>query len=131
MTLPQVDLACLTERGANYQVATDANMTCVILSGYRLPPGYDRPEADLLLRLSPGYPDVPPDMWWFNPAVKLADGRTIQATESTEHHMGRAWQRWSRHFANGQWKSGVDCLETFLALIRKELERCVVEPVKK
>lgn len=131
MILPPEDVACLSERGANYHIATDANMTCVILSGYRLPPGYDRPEADLLLRLSTGYPDVPPDMWWFNPAVKLADGRTVQATESTEHHMGRAWQRWSRHFQRGQWKSGVDCLETFLALIRRELERCVVEPVKK
>lgn len=129
MSLPAVDVACLTERSATYQVSTDANMTCVILSGYHLPPGYDRSEADLLLRLSPGYPDVPPDMWWFNPPVKLADGRTVQATESMEHHLGRAWQRWSRHFQNGQWKSGIDCLETFLALIRKELERCVLESV--
>jgi hypothetical protein len=128
MSLPQADLACLSERGTQFQVTTEANMVCVVLASYPLPAGYDQTQSDLLLRLSPGYPDVPPDMWWFSPAVKLANGRTVRATESTEHHLGRMWQRWSRHFNQGQWKSGVDCLETFLALIRKELERCVREP---
>jgi len=128
MSLPQADLACLSERNTQFQVTTEANMTCVVLTGYVLPAGYDQTQSDLLLRLNPGYPDVPPDMWWFSPAVKLASGRTVPATESTEQHIGRMWQRWSRHFNQGQWKSGVDCLETFLALIRKELERCVREP---
>lgn len=130
MSLPPADISCLAERGTVYQVTTDANMTCVLLPAYQLPRGYVQAQSDLLLRLSPGYPDVPPDMWWFDPPVKLADGRVIQATESREGHLGRSWQRWSRHFSPGQWKSGIDSLETFLALIRKELERCVFEPVK-
>jgi hypothetical protein len=78
--------------------------------------------ADLLLRLSPGYPDVPPDMWWFNPAVRRADGRPIAATESQEAYFGRTWQRWSRHLNSGQWRAGVDSIESYLALVRKELE---------
>ena len=45
--------------------------------------GYDRPEADLLLRLSPGYPDVAPDMWWFDPPAKLANGGRPPATDSS------------------------------------------------
>jgi len=69
-------------------------------------------------------------MWWFDPPIKLADGRIVRATEARENHLGRLWQRWSRHFSQGQWKSGIDCLETFLALIRKELERAVLEPLK-
>ena len=130
MALPPADISCLSERGTVYHVTVDANMTCVVIPGYDLPTGYDQPNSDLLLRLSPGYPDVPPDMWWFDPPVKLADGRIVQATESREGHLGRSWQRWSRHFSPGQWKSGIDSLETFLALIRRELERCVLEPVK-
>jgi len=130
MALPTADVACLSERGTVYQVTTDANMTCVVIPGYRLPGGYDQPQSDLLLRLSPGYPDVPPDMWWFDPPIQLADGRIVRATEVREHHLGRLWQRWSRHFSQGQWQSGIDCLETFLALIRKELERAVLEPLK-
>lgn len=130
MSLPQSDLAYFSERGTEYSITSEANMTCVILLGYVLPTGYSPSRSDLLLRLSPGYPDVPPDMWWFDPPVRLADGRTVQATDSIEHYLGRSWQRWSRHFGAGQWKSGIDCLESFLALIRKELERCLLEPVR-
>jgi Prokaryotic E2 family E len=125
MNLPQSDLTHLAQRGCEYSVTAEANMICVVLRGYALPAGYNQSRSDLLLRLSPGYPDVPPDMWWFDPPVKLADGRSIQATDSIENHLGRSWQRWSRHFSSGQWRSGIDCLESFLALVRKELERCV------
>ncbi len=126
--LPQNDVTCLIERGLKYTVSTEGNMTCVVFEGYRLPPGYDREEADLLLRLSAGFPDVQPDMWWFDPAIRLKDGRAVKATDVTEHHLGRTWQRWSRHFNAGQWRSGVDSLESYLALIRRELERCVQNP---
>ena len=53
--------------------------TCLLLSGFRLPAGLDRQQADLLLRFSPGYPDVHPDMWWFDPPVKRADGQFVLA----------------------------------------------------
>ena len=98
-------------------------MVCVVVSGFSLPHGFDRPHANLLLRLQPGYPDLPPDMWWFEPPVKLASGATVAATEVRESYLGRTWQRWSRHFGPGQWRSGVDCLETFLSLIQRELRR--------
>lgn len=124
MALPNSEMTCLAERGLQYSVASEANFTCVVIPGYVLPAGYDRAKADLLLRLSPGFPDVPPDMWWFDPAVRLRDGRSVPATDVMEYHVGRTWQRWSRHFNPGQWRAGTDSLESFLALIRKELERC-------
>lgn len=124
MSLPSSEATYLTERGFEHSIASEANMTCVVIRGYVLPPGYDQTQSDLLLRLSAGFPDVPPDMWWFSPAVRLRDGRAVPATEVIEHHLGRNWQRWSRHFNPGQWRSGTDSLESFFALIRKELERC-------
>jgi len=123
VNLPQLDMDYLASRAASFEISTEANMICVVIHGFSLPSGYDRTEADLLLRLSPSYPDVAPDMWWFNPGVRLADGRSVQNTECTEQHLGRSWQRWSRHFSPGQWRSGIDCLESFLALIRKDLEK--------
>ena len=123
MALPTADVNYLEGRGLIYTVTTESNMTCVLIPGFRLPPGYDRDQSDLLLRLNPGYPDVPPDMWWFDPPVRLRDGRTVPATESMEQYLGRVWQRWSRHLNQGQWRQGVDCLETFLALVRSDLER--------
>jgi hypothetical protein len=66
-------------------------------------------------------------MWWFSPPLRFADGRVIPATESMETHLGRQWQRWSRHFNPGQWNSGIDGLESYIALIRRELQRGVLE----
>src|SRR5436305_15103032 len=75
MALPQSEMTWLTARGIEFSVASEANMTCIVIRGYVLPPGYDRAQSDLLLRLSPGFPDVPPDMWWFDPPIRLCGGR--------------------------------------------------------
>jgi hypothetical protein len=128
MSLPANDLACLADRELDHSISVESNMTCVLIRGYRLPLGYDRAQSDLLLRLSPGFPDVKPDMWWFDPPVRRADGTSVQATDLMEHYLGRSWQRWSRHLNDGQWRPGIDCLESFMALIRKELERCAQNP---
>ena len=125
MALPQSDVNYLNERGLAHQIASESGMTCVVILRWPLPSGFDRNVSDLLIRLSPGYPDVPPDMWWFSPAVHLKNGQALPATSVVEVYLGRRWQRWSRHFNNGQWQSGVDGLESFLALIRQDLERSV------
>jgi hypothetical protein len=64
-------------------------------------------------------------MWWFDPPVRRVDGLDIPATQVVEQHVGRSWQRWSRHFSAGQWQSGIDGLESYLALIQREVLQCV------
>jgi hypothetical protein len=118
------DERALSERGLAYETTVESGMTCVVIKSWQLPAAYDRSDSDLLLRLPAGFPDVAPDMWWFAPAVALAGGAAIPATEVVETHLGREWQRWSRHFQPGQWRSGVDGIESFLALIQHELVRC-------
>ncbi len=125
MTLPQSDIAYLNERGVPHEIVTESGMICVVMPRWRLPNGLDRREADLLVRLTPGYSDIPPDMWWFSPAVRLANGAAPPATEVVETYLGRQWQRWSRHLTNGQWVSGVDGLASYLALIRQDLQRII------
>ena len=127
MILPQSDAVYLNERDVAHEIAVDSGMTCVVMLRWPLPNGFDRDVADLLIRLSPGYPDVPPDMWWFSPPVHLKNGKALPATDVVETYLGRRWQRWSRHFSNGQWQSGVDGLESFLALIREDLQHSVSE----
>jgi len=121
--LPQVDLAFLDQVGYSYHLTMEAGLTCLVLERWALPRGFNHSDADLLIRLNPGYPDVQPDMWWFDPPVTLANGHSLPATNVTEHHLGRSWQRWSRHFKPGQWQPGIDGLESFVALIRSTLER--------
>ena len=122
--LPPTDTSFLAERGIAHSIHVDGGMTCVIFPGWRVPVGYRQSETDLLLRLAPGYPDLPPDMWWCEPALVLLDGTAPEATQVTESYLGRNWQRWSRHFMQpGQWKPGVDGLQSYLARVRAEMTR--------
>lgn len=121
--LPAIDQGFLQARSSNSTILLDGCMICVVIPAFPLPAGFSQPQADLLLRLSPGYPDIPPDMWWFSPAIARIDGVQIAATESQENHLGRIWQRWSRHLTAGQWRSGIDSLESYLALVRNELQK--------
>lgn len=122
--LPTNDTIHLTDRYAQHSVIEDNGMICVLVPDWKVPPGYQQTETDLLLRLAPGYPDVAPDMWWCNPGLVLADGRAPQATEHSEIYLNRTWQRWSRHFLQpGQWRSGVDCLESYFAKIKAEMSK--------
>lgn len=123
MSLPASDMTFLTERGSPFQVVQDGGMNCVLLPGLQLPEGFNVPTADLLLRLNLGYPDVPPDMWWFDPAVVRADGTPILNADVYENYLGRRWQRWSRHLNAGQWLAGRDSLESYLALVRTDLRK--------
>ena len=125
MSLPKHDTEYLSERGIGHQISSEGSMTCIVLPHWQLPRGFNRESSDLLIMLSSGYPDVHPDMWWFDPPVHLADGTRPPNTNAVGTYLGRNWQRWSRHFSNGQWQSGVDGLESYLALIRQNLERSV------
>lgn len=119
--LPPYDLEYLQARAPDHQVMNEGGMVCVLVPSYPLPEGFNQQKSDLLVRLAPGYPDVKPDMWWFDPPIRRIDNQTIPATESMEGHLGRQWQRWSRHLNDGQWRSGIDSLESYFALIRNEL----------
>ena len=120
MTLPALDQQYLADRRVEHLIQADQGMICVVFPGWQLPPGLNVNRTDVLLRLSAGYPDVAPDMWWTDPEVRRADGTPIPGTEVREQVLGRSWQRWSRHFQPGQWQSGVDGLESYIALIRSQ-----------
>ncbi len=121
MQLPDRDMEFLEERAFQHELVDEGGMLCVLIRGWRLPGGYTVSTADLLLRLSPGYPDVPPDMWWFEPALIRLDSCVIPATEVTETVLGRSWQRWSRHLDPSLWNSGTDGLESYLSLVHREV----------
>lgn len=117
--LPE-DVDYLQRRGLQYQVCEESGLICVVLHGWSLPLGFDHKHVDVLIRLSVGYPDVAPDMWWVDPPLRRTDGVEIPATQQMEAYLGRQWQRWSRHLSGGQWLSGVDRLEAYVAQIARE-----------
>ena len=60
--LPAFDLEFLGHKAPNHRISSEGGVICVVVPGYQLPRGFTQSASDLLLRLAPGYPDVPPDM---------------------------------------------------------------------
>jgi hypothetical protein len=121
----------LGELGLPFDVSVDAGMIAIIIHGWPLPDGYAPNVTDLLLRLAPGFPDVPPDMYWCDPPVRVAaTGSFPTAADSMEVHLGRTWQRFSRHLAGGQWVPGRDNLASYLAVVRHELATSIQIPAQ-
>ncbi len=123
--LTPADQQYLAELGLTSSVREEAGWTLLIISDWPLPPGYSAAHADLLLRISAGYPDIPLDMWYFAPAISRVEGQEIPQTQMRETHAGREWQRWSRHLGPGDWQPGVDDLRSYLARARQDLRQWV------
>lgn len=120
--LPAGDRKHLDSLGLSWSEEVEGGHVCVVIAGWPLPAGYEPGAVDLLLRLPGGYPDVPPDMFWCDPAVRLtATNAAPPASELVETYLGRAWQRFSRHLPAGAWKPGADTLQSYLAVIRTDL----------
>lgn len=92
----------------------------LVLRAVKLAPGrFDQPEVDVLVKIPPGYPLAPIDMFWVSPQVRLANGTLPPAADHHETHEGRQWQRFSRHLKG--WRPGVDSLASFLGIALQEL----------
>ncbi len=118
--LTDQDREFLESTGWRFDTKADGEFVCLVIYGYPLPRGYALGEADLLLRLPPGFPDAAPDMFWFCPDVLYMGGGAPPATTERFQFDGRVWQRWSRHLATA-WRPGIDSLQTYLRLIRTDL----------
>lgn len=124
MELPARDVKFLSERGFTWELIPDPQgAACLVVKGFGVAAGGFAPSTtDLMIRIPPQYPITPLDMWYCDPPIRLAtSGQFAHASEVMENHIGRTWQRFSRHL-NGGWRAGIDCLRSYFALIHRELQ---------
>lgn len=122
-SLPVDDISWLEQRGKPYELINDGGVLRVIISGVKVPPGYNVSECDTYVLIDPGYPDSQIDMAYFSPSLVRTDGKAIGAT-SSEMFDGKSWQRWSRHrTAANPWRPGIDNLATHFELVADWLSR--------
>ena len=114
----------LKEKGYSYTTAIENSAIHIVIHGFSFPLMYQPRQADLLIRLPPGYPQANPDMFWTRPDITLASGAMPQAAGTHEPYLGQTWQRWSRHWG-AAWRAGLDTLQTFIAAIQADLNRGV------
>lgn len=121
--LPSDDEEYLNARSLSWETVISNRVQRVIVYDFPVPPGYDRNNVDLNLRIQTGYPDTQIDMVYFHPPLARSDGRPIKAV-STEQFDGKQWQQWSRHrSAANPWRPGIDCIATHLSLVEEWLKK--------
>lgn len=124
MELPVRDVKFLNERQLNWEVLPDPQgAACLVIKGFDVSGGGFSPTTiDLMIRIPQQYPMTPLDMWYCDPPIRIAaTGQFAVATEVIESHIGRSWQRFSRHLG-GSWRPGLDGLRSFFAHIQRELQ---------
>lgn len=87
-----------------------------------LPPGWNRAVTPLWIPCPPAYPQVPPDNFYVDGALRLADGREPGSTSLTVLEPGLSVRLFSFHVESNEWNpEHGDCLEVFLLGIQKRL----------
>ncbi|WP_227817364.1 multiubiquitin domain-containing protein [Nitrogeniibacter aestuarii] len=117
------DREYLDSLGLCWEAVAEGAIKAVVIYKWPLPKGYNVGEADVHVRLPPGYPDSQIDMAYFSPILSRTDNRSIGGLSLCQFD-GRQWQQWSRHRTrNSTWRIGEDDLGTHMPLVRDWLER--------
>lgn len=128
MLLPEDDQQFLNSHRYNWKVHPDGGQGgFLIIEGFDVSGGGFGPSpTNLMIRIPAQYNMAQLDMWYCDPPIRIAaTGQFATASEVTESHMNRTWQRFSRHLASGVWRPGIDSLRSFMPLIWRELQgRC-------
>jgi len=123
MRLLEDDEAYLNDKGHTWQLLPDGAGACLVISEYEVSAEvYNREKTDLMIRIPAQYNIAGLDMFYVSPELRLrATGSYPEAASHFEDHVGRRWQRFSRHLNTTRWRAGVDGLRMFMALIQREL----------
>ncbi len=115
--LPSKDRAYLDSKGYAYRELNDGAQNGLIIDKFPVLPGnkFTVGESSLLIILPQGYPDVPPDMFYFSPEIKFSANNGFPDRANTvANHFQLKWQCWSRHAPANEWQIGVDGIHSYL-----------------
>ncbi len=101
----------------------------ILLHDFPIRQGFTVEKVTAAIKIPATYPVTRLDMVYFSPAVLRADGKPIGATQYSETIDGKPFQRWSRHYAPGEWQPNEDNLATHVMAIRDWLDRAAPDEV--
>lgn len=122
MQLPESDEEYLRTKGYEYELVPVGNEGCLIIKNYPVSEAlYDCSSVDLMIRIPAQYNNAALDMFYCDPELRLkASGEYPHRAKVFKEHVGRRWQRFSRHFPT-PWQPGVDGLPKLLTFAQREL----------
>lgn len=97
----------------------------VTIQDFKLPLGWNRPNATILFVIPPGYPAAQPDCFWVEPGeFRLQNESTPQASNDSNPIPGETAQRhttWFSWHLQG-WNPNKDSLITYFKVIMQRLD---------
>jgi hypothetical protein len=122
--LPMKDRFYLDSKDFQYREISDGANNGLIIDNFTIDrTKFNLEVASLLIILPKGYSDVPPDMFYFTPALKLNNSNSFPAQADVfVDYFQINWQRWSRHSDANNWRIGVDGIESYLQRVTTALK---------
>jgi hypothetical protein len=115
--LPSKDRAYLTGKQIKFREIENGAVKGLVLDDFAVVPTgkFNKEKSSLLIILPAGYPDVPPDMFYFSPELKLvANDKYPAQADQFPTHFSEKWQQWSRHAPVANLRAGKDGIHTYL-----------------
>jgi hypothetical protein len=85
------------------QLEISPNFDWVIIKFFNLTVGWSKGSISVLLIIPPGYPLTPPDNFFTDPELRLANGSCPTNCSEKQTQIGRLWLQFSYHVESGDW----------------------------
>ena len=109
------DLAILRSTHPTTVVELGEGDVGVVLEKIPLPPGWNRSETTILIRVPRAYPQAQLDLFFAEAALRLSSG-AMPTNASLTNLAGKDWLQFSWHPRS--WRPGVDTLTRYLGFVK-------------
>lgn len=93
------------------EIEVGPDLGWLIIKRYRLIPGWNKTEIPVLVMIRPGYPTTPPDNFYVDNDLRLANGQDPSNASRNQVQLGRPWLMFSYHVDESEWKPQPEVLE--------------------
>jgi len=83
----------------------------VIIKKWPLPSGWNKTETPVLILVPSGYPVTPPDNFYTDNDLRLANGGMPGNSSINVSQLAKPWLQFSYHVEGADWKPHVDILQ--------------------
>jgi hypothetical protein len=102
------------------------NLDWVIIKNFKMPDGWNRSSTELLILITPAYPQTPPDNFYVPPGLKTVNEITPGSYSEPVPKIERQWGQFSYHL-DGEWRPTTDIykgdnLQTFVLKVIDRLK---------
>lgn len=90
-------------RKAGWEVEAGPDYQWIVVKQVPLPEGWNQAETDILIKIRSGFPTTPPDNFYAEQDLRLANGNKPSNAPNEESIGGRNWLMFSYHLRDGEW----------------------------